>query len=104
MADSILYILHRGPRHSPDWRETQEMILTGAAFGLQSTVWITNGALRALSQLAAPQEQLQQLQAFAVRCVASAEALAEHPLEGVEPLSAGDLHHLQDTSDQTLVF
>ncbi|MCU5782673.1 hypothetical protein MA04_01973 [Alcanivorax balearicus MACL04] len=104
MADSILYILHRGPRHSPDWRETQEMILTGAAFGLQCTVWFTDGVLRALDRLAAPQTQLEQLQAFAVRCVASAEALADHPLDGVEPLGAGDLHHLQAASDQTLVF
>ncbi len=80
------------------------MILTGAAFGLQSTVWITDGVLRALNRLAAPREQLEQLQAFAVRCVASAEALADYPVDSIEPLSTDDLRHLHANSEQTLVF
>ena len=76
------------------------MLLTGAAFGQPTTLWLTEGCLHQL-QLA-PSDSLAQLPDFGVRCVTDAPSpVASIP---VETLDAQSLQALRDTCAQVLVF
>jgi len=76
------------------------MLLTGAAFGQPTTLWLTSACLHQL-QLA-PSDSLAQLPDFGVRCVTDDPA-ATAPVP-VEPLDSQALLTLRDQCSQVLVF
>ena len=76
------------------------MLLTGAAFGQPTTLWLTSACLNQL-QLA-PSDSLAQLPDFGVRCVTDDPApTAPVPLE---TLDSQALLTLRDQCSQILVF
>lgn len=76
------------------------MLLTGAAFGQPTTLWLTSDCLHQL-QLA-PSDSLAQLPDFGVRCVTDAPApTAPVPLEALDSQA---LLTLRDQCSQILVF
>lgn len=77
------------------------MLMTGAAFGLPTTLWLTDDCLSTLTALPA-NDTLAQLPDFGVRCVIS--ELADDTGLTVEKLSQEALHTLRDDSQQVLVF
>ena len=77
------------------------MLMTGAAFGLPTTLWLTDGCLNALAALPA-NDSLLQLADFGVRCVVSDTAVAG-TLQ-VDSLNADELRTLRNDSQQVLVF
>ncbi|MGJ3256719.1 MAG: hypothetical protein ACFE0K_10400 [Alcanivorax sp.] len=100
MANQILYIASGSAPLSSQFQETLDMLLTGAAFGQPTTLWLTKGCLHQL-QLA-PSASLAQLPDFGVRCVTDDPApVASIP---VETLDSQTLQALRDECSQTLVF
>lgn len=77
------------------------MLMTGAAFGLPTALWLTDGCLKTLAALPV-NESLQQLPDFGVRCVASDTAVPG-TLQ-LETLSAEALRNLRNDYQQVLVF
>ncbi len=88
---------------SDRFQEMLDMLMTGAAFGLPTTLWLTDGCLSVLSALPV-NDSLSQLADFGVRCVAgSQEGMAQEHLQ-LEILSADALRSLRLESQQVLVF
>ncbi|MZR61722.1 hypothetical protein [Alcanivorax sp. DP30] len=96
-----LYIASANAPLSDRFQEMLDMLMTGAAFGLPTTLWLTDGCLNALAALPA-NDSLSQLADFGVRCVAS-ETAAPGYLQ-VEKLSAATLRNLSSDCQQVLVF
>lgn len=76
------------------------MLLTGAAFGQPTTLWLTDACLQQLAL--SPCESLAQLPGFGVRCVANGPA-PDAPIP-VEALDSRALQKLRDDCSQVLVF
>ncbi len=76
------------------------MLLTGAAFGQPTILWLTEDCLQQL-QLA-PSDSLAQLPDFGVRCVTNSLALVT-PVP-VETLDSQSLLRLRDQCAQVVVF
>lgn len=85
---------------SSQFQETLDMLLTGAAFGQPTTLWLTSDCLQQL-QLA-PSDSLAQLPDFGVRCVTDGPALLA-PIP-IETLDSQSLQTLRDQCGQVLVF
>jgi hypothetical protein len=100
LANQILYIASGSAPLSSQFQETLDMLLTGAAFGQPTILWLTEVCLQQL-QLA-PSDSLAQLPDFGVRCVTDGPApLAPIP---VETLDSQSLQTLRDQCGQVLVF
>lgn len=107
MADSILYLLRSAPGHDADWREAVEMALTGAAFGVATTVWLGPAPLAQLARRADANQMLGELTGFGVRCVAAQRDLPPTPntaLADVEALDDEALGSLRAACDQLVVL
>ena len=84
------------------------MLLTGAAFGQATTLWLTPPALAALKLC--PNDTLMQLADFGVRCVIEKPGHGEnttaatHGPVSADPLSRDELLSLRTQCDQILVF
>ena len=96
-----LYIASAAAPFSDRFQEMLDMLMTGAAFGLPTTLWLTDGCLAALAAMP-DNSALHQLADFGVRCVASDAAQGSGI--PVESLSAHDLKRLRDDCKQVLVF
>ena len=83
-----MYLIRAVPEHGAGWRESVEMALTGAAFGVVTTVWLARAPLAHLAQRADAEVLIGELTDFGVRCVAAAEDLPEKVPAGVEALDA----------------
>ena len=82
------------------------MLLTGAAFGQATTLWLAGPSLQALAVSRKLDEQLDNLAAFGVHCVALAEDLDPDltlPL-AITPLDQQKLNTLHRKSQQVVVF
>jgi len=84
------------------------MLLTGAAFGQATTLWLTLPALAALKLC--PNDTLMQLADFGVRCVIEKPGREKNTTAATTcPVSADPLEHdellsLRSQCDQILVF
>lgn len=83
------------------------MLLTGAAFGQATTLWLTPSALATLKLC--PNDTLMQLADFGVRCVTekpgcAATNVATHCPVNADPLERDELLSLRTQCDQILVF
>lgn len=96
-----LYIASAAAPFSDRFQEMLDMLMTGAAFGLPTTLWLTDGCLAVLAAMP-DNESLKQLADFGVRCVVS--DTAQPCRVPVDILSAQDLKHLRDDCKQALVF
>lgn len=103
MADSVLYLLQNAPAHHAKWREAVEMALTGAAFGVTTTIWLGPAPLEQLSRRADAGQLLGELTDFGVHCVALQSPLLE-TLSGVEGLDVEGLAGLRARTDQLVVL
>ncbi|WP_300521306.1 hypothetical protein [Alcanivorax sp.] len=100
MANQILYIASGSAPLSSQFQETLDMLLTGAAFGQPTTLWLTTACLDQLQLM--PSDILAQLPDFGVRCVTNAPApAAQIPLETLDDQK---LLALRDDCRQVLVF
>lgn len=84
------------------------MLLTGAAFGQATTLWLAPPALATLKLC--PNDTLMQLADFGVRCVTENQgseknttAATDCPV-GADPLGHDELLSLRTQCDQILVF
>lgn len=98
---SQLYIATETAPLSDRFQEMLDMLMTGAAFGLPTTLWLTDGCLNALAALPA-NDSLLQLPGFGVRCVIS--DTASPGTLPAEALSADSLRDLRNDCQQVLVF
>lgn len=80
-----------------------ELALTGAAFGVPTTVWLTGAPLAHLARREDGAALLAELTGFGVRCVAARDDLSA-PLAGVAPLDAPALAALRTTHDTCIVL
>lgn len=112
MADAVLYLIRAVPDQGAGWREAVEMALTGAAFGIDTTVWLARAPLVHLSRRTDADDPISELADFGVRCVAAradlpaalSEASCTKPTpKGIELLSSDDLAALHQTH-QLIVF
>jgi len=80
------------------------MLLTGAAFGQATTLWLTPPALATLKLC--PNDTLMQLTDFGVRCVTEKPGREENTPRPVsaDPLGYDELLSLRTQCDQILVF
>ena len=83
-----------------------DMLLTGAAFGQATTLWLTPPALSTLKLC--PNDTLMQLADFGVRCVTDKPGREEdsttHCPVSADPLGHDELLSLRTQCDQILVF
>ena len=100
MASHALYIATGSAPFSGQFQEMLDMLLTGAAFGQPTTLWLTRDCLAQLTL--APSDNLPQLPDFGVRCVTDAPA-PQSPLP-LERLAPDALLSLRNECDQILVF
>ena len=96
-----LYIATATAPLSDRFQEMLDMLMTGAAFGLPTTLWLTDGCLKALAALPI-NDSLQQLAGFGVRCVVS--DTADPGTLQADTLSADSLRTLRNDCQQVLVF
>ena len=96
-----LYIATANAPLSDRFQEMLDMLMTGAAFGVSTTLLLTDDCLKVLSALPA-NDSLQQLADFGVRCVVS-ETAVRGTLQ-VETLSDDALRNLPNHCQQVLVF
>lgn len=96
-----LYIATANAPLTDRFQEMLDMLMTGAAFGQPTTLWLTDGCLAALA-LMPPNEHLQQLADFGVTCVRSENA----PSCGLnlKTLNAEALLALRADCKQVMVF
>lgn len=100
MANPILFIASGNAPLSSQFQETLEMLLTGAAFGQPTTLWLTDACLNQLAL--SPNATLAQLPDFGVRCVTGNQGPAA-PIPA-ERLDANGLQALRDECNQIVVF
>ena len=98
---SQLYIATRNAPLSDRFQEMLDMLMTGAAFGLPTTLWLTDGCLEILAAQPA-NDTLMQLKDFGVRCVASQSAHGGSVQ--LERLDDQTLQGLRHDCQQALVF
>lgn len=97
---STLYIATGSAPLSSQFQEMLDMLLTAAAFGQPTTLWLTDACLTSLSLQ--PNDSLTQLPDFGVRCVTGQNAPAA-PI-AVEALDTDALLSLRHQCDQVMVF
>ncbi|PHR68023.1 hypothetical protein [Alcanivorax sp.] len=107
MANHTLYIATGSQPFSSQFQEMLDMLLTGAAFGQATTLWLTPPALATLKLC--PNDTLMQLADFGVRCVTEKPGREENAPPTPCPVSADPLGHdellsLRTQCDQILVF
>lgn len=108
MANHTLYIATGSHPFSSQFQEMLDMLLTGAAFGQATTLWLTPPALATLKLC--PNDTLMQLADFGVRCVTEKPGRGENTTAATPcPVSADPLGHdellsLRTQCDQILVF
>ncbi|WP_299127623.1 hypothetical protein [uncultured Alcanivorax sp.] len=107
MANHTLYIATGSHPFSSQFQEMLDMLLTGAAFGQATTLWLTPPALATLKLC--PNDTLMQLADFGVRCVTEKPGREENTTATPCPVSADPLGHdellsLRTQCDQILVF
>ena len=100
LANPILYIATGSAPLSSQFQETLDMLLTGAAFGQPTILWLTEASLSQLQR--APSDALAQLPDFGVRCVT--DSLAPVTPVPVETLDSQSLLSLRDQCAQVVVF
>ncbi|MDX1804657.1 MAG: hypothetical protein R3292_11290 [Alcanivorax sp.] len=105
MADLTLYIATGQSPLSSRFQEMLDMLLTGAAFGQPTALWLTDGCIASLT-LADHDDGLINLADFGVRCLASEQALQAHPglPLPVEPMDSDTLAALRTQAREIRVF
>jgi len=104
LANHTLYIATGSQPFSSQFQEMLDMLLTGAAFGQATTLWLTPPALATLKLC--PNDTLMQLTDFGVRCVTEKPGREENtpcPVSA-DPLGYDELLSLLTQWDQILVF
>lgn len=99
----MLYLIRATPGQSAHWREALEMALTGAAFGVSTTVWLGPAPLMHLARREDAGVVLAELGDFGVRCVALQDDLLA-PLPGVEALDCTALAQLRAAHNALMVL
>jgi hypothetical protein len=108
LANHTLYIATGSQPLSSQFQEMLDMLLTGAAFGQATTLWLTPSALDTLRLC--PNETLMQLADFGVRCVTQSTERVDNPAPAADchvvatPLGPDELLSLRTQCDQILVF
>ncbi|MBG12146.1 MAG: hypothetical protein ABJQ98_10420 [Alloalcanivorax venustensis] len=103
MADSVLYLVRHAPGRGGGWRESVDMALTGAAFGVTTLVWFEAAPLKVLARRADHGDLLAELTGFGVRCVARRDDLPAG-LDGIEGLDDSALHGLRHSAAQLVIL
>lgn len=105
MADTTLFIASGSGALDSRFSEMLDMLLTGAAFGQSTALWLTHECLHALA-VAPGHDNLDNLASFGVRCVAHDGDLQQAPTPpvSVEAMSQPSLLALKDSCKQLLVF
>ncbi|MFT6600165.1 MAG: hypothetical protein ACJATD_001014 [Alloalcanivorax sp.] len=103
MTDSVLYLVRHAPGRGGGWRETVDMALTGAAFGVTTLVWFQAAPLKVLARRADHADLLAELTGFGVRCVARRDDLPDG-LTGIEGLDDTELHGLRRHAAQMVLL
>lgn len=99
----MLYLLRQAPGRGGGWRESVDMALTGAAFGVTTLVWFQAAPLKVLARRADASDLLAELTGFGVRCVARRDDLPEG-LGGIEGLDDTELHELRRGAAQMVIL
>jgi hypothetical protein len=99
LASQTLFIATGSQPFSSQFQEMLDMLLTGAAFGQATTLWLTPPCLAMLRLC--PNEALAQLADFGVRCVVDDDEDCPVPAGA---LCADELLSLRIQSHQILVF
>ena len=98
---SHIYIATANAPLSDRFQEMLDMLMTGAAFGLPTALWLTNDCVSVLNALPA-NDSLLQLADFGVRCVVS-DSATTGALQA-EALNGDELRELRTGCQQVLVF
>jgi len=103
LADSLLFVVRQPPGRGAGWRETIDMALTGAAFGVDTLMWLEATPLKVLARRADHGQLLAELSGFGIRCVARQEDLPAG-LPGIEGLDSAALHTLRRHASQMVIL